>query len=97
MSIHTSLRLKNTLVRSRNVYRRIERLEILNKEGRREASDSVFGLPKVRTRFKVAAKKKAAPKPEEAAAAPAAAAEAPEKTGKPEKPEKKDKKDRKKE
>ncbi|MBI4878214.1 MAG: small basic protein [Planctomycetes bacterium] len=94
MSIHTSLRLKNTLVRSRNVFRRIERLEILAKDGRREAGDSVFGLPKVRTRFKVAAKKKAAPKPEEAAAVPAVAAEAQEK---PEKKDKKDKKDRKKE
>lgn len=65
MTIHRSLKLKNALARSRNVFRRIERLEILEKEGRREGDDSVYGLPKVRTRYKVAGKKKGPPKDEE--------------------------------
>ncbi len=68
MSIHRSLKLKNTLSRSRNVFRRIERLTILQKDGRREESDSVFNLPKVRTRFKVLKKKKGADKKAEAEA-----------------------------
>ena len=75
MSIHRSLKLKNTLARSRNVFRRVERLEILEKDGRREKDDSVFGLPKVRTRFKVAGKKKGKPE------ADAAASEGAEATG----------------
>lgn len=58
MTVHRSLKLKNMLSRSRNVFRRIERLEILQKQGKRTEEDSVYGLPKVRTRFKVAAKKK---------------------------------------
>ena len=65
MSVHRSLKLKNTLARSRNVFRRIERLQILEKEGKREQEDSVFGLPKVRTRFKVQTKKKGKPEAEE--------------------------------
>ena len=65
MSVHRSLKLKNTLARSRNVFRRIERLQILEKEGRRETEDSVYGLPKVRTRFKVKTKKKGKPTDEE--------------------------------
>lgn len=68
MSIHSSLKLKNTLARSRNVFRRIERLLILEKEGRREDSDSVFNLPKVRTRFKSLKRKKGADKKAEAEA-----------------------------
>jgi len=65
MSIHTSLKLKNVLTRSRNVFRRIERLQILEGDGRREASESVFGLPKVRTRYKIATRKKGPPKEED--------------------------------
>ena len=65
MSIHRSLKLKNTLARSRNVFRRIERLQILERDGRRGPEDSVYGLPKVRTRFKVAKRKKKEKKAEE--------------------------------
>lgn len=64
MSVHRSLKLKNTLARSRNVFRRVERLEILEKDGRRTEDDSVLGLPKVRTRFKVKTKKKGKPEAE---------------------------------
>ena len=64
MSIHRSLKLKNTLARSRNVFRRIERLKILERDGRREESDSVYNLPKVRTTFKVKKKKGADKKAE---------------------------------
>ena len=64
MSVHSSLKLKNTLTRSRNVFTRVERLEILLKEDRRTEEDSVFGLPKVRTRYKVISKKKTGPKDE---------------------------------
>ncbi len=64
MTIHRSLKLKNTLQRSRNVFRRVERLEILEKDGRREQDASVFGLPKVRTRFKIATHKKGPTKDE---------------------------------
>lgn len=66
MSIHRSLKLKNVLQRSRNVFRRIERLEILERDGRRADDDSIYGLPKVRTRFKTIGKKKGPPKAEEA-------------------------------
>jgi len=76
MSIHSSLRRKNTLEGERSVFTRIERLAVLKKDGRfKEETGSVYGLPKVRTRFKVAGAKKAA-KAEKAAApgAPGAAA-----------------------
>jgi len=79
MSIHSSLRGASTLVGDRSVFSRRERLEILAKAGKfKEGERSVFGLPKVRTRFKVAGAKKAAPKADEKAddakggAAPAA-------------------------
>lgn len=67
MSIHRSLKLKNSLARSRNVFRRIERLQILERDGKRSPEDSVYGLPKVRTRFKVAKRRKKEAKKEEAA------------------------------
>jgi small basic protein (TIGR04137 family) len=87
MSIHSSLRGGSTLSGERSVFTRLERLAVLRKEGKfNDQTSSVYGLPKVRTRFKVAgAKKKAkegAPKPAEGgtvaagAAAPAAAAAA---------------------
>ncbi|MFM7299241.1 MAG: small basic protein [Planctomycetota bacterium] len=79
MSIHSSLRGASTLVGDRSVFSRRERLELLAKAGKfKEGERSVFGLPKVRTRFKVAGAKKAAPKADEKAddakggAAPAA-------------------------
>jgi len=71
MSIHSSLRGASTLVGDRSVFSRRERLEILAKAGKfKEGQRSVFGLPKVRTRFKVAGAKKAAPKADEKAADP---------------------------
>ena len=70
MSIHSSLKGVNTLVGERSVLSRVERIQKLQKEGRFSPDDSsVFGLPKVRTKFKVAGKKKkAAPAEAEAAA-----------------------------
>ena len=85
MSIHPTLRGVDTLKGERSVFTRVERLAILTKEGRFDEAKalSVTGLPKVRTRFKVAGVKKvAAPKAEGAAAAgtvPAAAGAAPAK------------------
>ena len=47
------------LSRARNVFKRAERLQILKENERWDEEQSVFGLPKVRTRFKsVVAKKK---------------------------------------
>ena len=63
MSIHPSLRGVNTLVGQRSVLTRVERIEKLAKEGKFDTeSGSPYGLPKVRTKFKVvsAKKKKAA-------------------------------------
>ncbi|MFN0245156.1 MAG: small basic protein [Planctomycetota bacterium] len=79
MSIHSSLRVGDTLKGERSVFTRIERLAVLKKDGRfKEASSSVYGLPKVRTRFKVAGGKKKAAKAEgDAAAKPAAGGAAP--------------------
>ena len=59
MSIHKSLRLKNTLVRQRSVLSRWERIEKLKESERWSDGDSVLGLPKVRTKFKVRTRKKA--------------------------------------
>lgn len=86
MSIHRSLVTHGRLVRGRSVLTRSERLVRLQKEGRWKEGDSVFGLPKVRTLFKVAKRKKeAAPKEGEAAAAtPEAAAAAAATPAKPE-------------
>ncbi|MGH7151199.1 MAG: small basic protein [Planctomycetota bacterium] len=75
MSIHASLRTRGKLVRERNVWSRLERLLFLEKEGKWKEGDSIFGLPKVRTRLKGAAKKKvkkaaAEPGAEGTAAAP---------------------------
>ena len=75
MSIHSSLRGVSTLAGERSVFTRRERLEILAKAGKfKEGERSVLGLPKVRTRFKVAGAKKAAAPAKAAApgAAPAA-------------------------
>ncbi len=60
MSIHSSLKGVNTLVGERSVLSRVERIAKLQKEGRFDGeADSVYGLPKVRTKFKVASGKKA--------------------------------------
>ncbi len=84
MSVDKSLVSKLAMVRSRNVYTRAERLEILKRDGRLRADGAVVGLPKTKVekvmkKTKVAKEKKA----EEGAAAPAAgaAAAAPAKGG----------------
>ncbi|MEZ6019278.1 MAG: hypothetical protein R3F17_04015 [Planctomycetota bacterium] len=48
----------NTLVGERSVFTRTERLAKLMKEGRLSKEDSVYGMPKVRTKFKIKAKKR---------------------------------------
>jgi small basic protein (TIGR04137 family) len=91
MSIHSSLRGADTLKGERSVFTRVERLAVLKKAGKfNEESGSVYGLPKVRTRYKIAGAKKeakaaapaaggtvAAPAKAGAAGAPAAGAKAP--------------------
>ena len=78
MSIHPSLRGVNSLKGERSVLTRQERLAQLKKAGKfQEETRSVYGLPKVRTKFKVAgAKKKAAKEAAPGATAPGAAAPA---------------------
>jgi small basic protein (TIGR04137 family) len=72
MSIHPSLRGADTLKGERSVLSRVERIQTLKKEGRFDDDQaSVYGLPKVRTKFKVAGakkQKKAKEEGEEAAA-----------------------------
>ena len=76
MSIHRSLKVKEGLMRSRNVWTRFERLEALKKAKKLDEGGSVFGLPKVRTGAKI--RKKAKEKKEAAvvAGAPGEAAAA---------------------
>ena len=57
MSIHSSLKISGKLSGERNVWTRTERIQALKKLGRWSEGDSVLGLPKVRTRFKVKSKK----------------------------------------
>lgn len=59
MSIHKSLKVQSNLLRARNVWTRIERITKLEEDGRLKDGQSVFGLPKVRTRPKVRSKKAA--------------------------------------
>lgn len=85
MTIHSSLRGVNNLVGERSVLTRKERIAKLQKDGKFDPTKSkVWGLQKVRTKFKVAGAKKA-PKAAEAApgAAPAAAAKPAAKDAKP--------------
>ena len=71
MTIHSSLRGVNSLKGERSVLTRIERIAKLTKDGKfKPESMPVWGLPKVRTHFKVAGAKKA-----KAAAAEGEAAE----------------------
>ena len=80
MSIHSSLRGVDTLSGERSVLKRIERIQELQRKGKFDPEkDSAFGLPKVRTKFKVISGKKA--KALEAAAKSAAAAPAEEGAG----------------
>ena len=50
MSIHKSLKVKGTLIRHRNVLTRAERMEVLGKAGLWKQGQSIYGLPKTRTR-----------------------------------------------
>ena len=60
MSIHSSLKGLNTLEGERSVLTRVERIAKLSKDGKFDSEESsVYGLPKVRTKFKVAGGKKA--------------------------------------
>lgn len=60
MSIHNSLRGIDTLRGSRSVLSRVERIQKLEADGKFDSEkDSVYGLPKVRTKFKVVSGKKA--------------------------------------
>ena len=83
MSIHKSLKQKDTLVRNRSVLTRWERILKLQDIGRWTDGGKVTGLPKVRVKWKVRKKKKEAAAPVAgAAAAPAAGAAAPAAAGK---------------
>ena len=69
MSIHSSLRGVDNLVGQRSVLTRVERIQKLAEAGKfDQEKDSPYGLPKVRTKFKVSGGKKKK-KAEEAAAA----------------------------
>jgi small basic protein (TIGR04137 family) len=81
MSIHKSLRQKDTLVRARSVLTRGERILKLGEAGRWKEGDPVTGLPKVRTKWKVRKRKKEAAPAAAGAAAPAAAGAAPAAAG----------------
>lgn len=60
MSIHSSLRGADSLTGERSVLTRVERLAKLQKDGKFDPdADGVWGLPKVRTKFKVTSGKKA--------------------------------------
>jgi len=60
MSIHSSLRGADSLVGERSVLTRVERIQKLLKDGKfDEETSSVYGLPKVRTKFRVVSGKKA--------------------------------------
>ncbi len=79
MSIDPSLKLRNALVRHRNVLTRAERIDVLKDEERWNEGDPVMGLPKVGHRKSTAGKKAKAEEAAEGAvpgAAPAAAAPA---------------------
>ncbi len=62
MSIHPSLRGVNTLIGERSVFTRRERIEKLMSDGKLASDCSAYGLPKVRTKFKLKAKRAAVKK-----------------------------------
>jgi len=74
MSMHKSLRLKNTLVGQRSVLSRWERIQKLKEQDRWQEGHRVTGLPKVRTKFKVRTRKKATTEEAKPAAGAAPAA-----------------------
>jgi small basic protein (TIGR04137 family) len=78
MSIHPSLRGVDNLVGQRSVLSRVERIQKLTNDGKfDQENDSVYGLPKVRTKFKqIGGKKKKKAEAEEGEAAEGAEGEA---------------------
>jgi small basic protein (TIGR04137 family) len=66
MSIHPSLRGVNTLVGERSVFTRRERIEKLMSDGKLADDGSAYGLPKVRTKFKLKGKRAAVKKEKDA-------------------------------
>lgn len=69
MTIHSSLRGADTLRGERSVLTRMERIQKLQKDGKFDpTSNAVWGLPKVRTRFKVSTGKQKGPPEAEGAA-----------------------------
>ncbi len=64
MSQHPSLRSASKSKRHRNVFKRYERLEILEKEEKWKPGDSVFGILKVKSIKMKVKKEKAAAAPE---------------------------------
>lgn len=52
MSVHKSLKLKNTLVRARNVWSRAERIAKLKERNLWKEGQSIYGLRKTRTDIK---------------------------------------------
>ena len=64
MTLDKSLKVNRSLVRTRNVLTRAERLEKLTATDRWQEGDSVFGLPKVRV-LKVSLRRKKKAKVEE--------------------------------
>ena len=65
MTIDKSLKVSASLVRTRSVLTRAERLEKLKEQERWSEDESVFGLPKVRVKKLQLKKKKKAKKEEE--------------------------------
>ena len=51
MSVHKSLKLKNSLERERNVLTRNERIELMKERGEWKDAQSIYGIPKTRVRF----------------------------------------------
>jgi len=51
MSVHKSLKLKNTLERTRNVFTRAERIQLMKERNKWQPGMSIYGIPKTRVRF----------------------------------------------
>ena len=81
MSVDPSLKIKNALVRHRNVLTRAERIDVLKNEDRWSDEHSVLGLPKVAHRKSGAGKKSKSDLPEGVAAVTDVKAETPTSTG----------------
>ena len=76
MSIHTSLKISGKMSGERNVWTRSERLAALKKVGKWSDGETVTGLPKVRTHFKVKSKKQVKASAEKTATTPGGTAAA---------------------